>query len=356
MTTRATHLHIDAAIDRLARTFQNANDWTTDTIMRQVDRMSDAALKIDSRASKQTELVAEIHHIVGDIKAQIADMRAESKQMETRIRADFLSEITRLRAEVHELKGGKDLLAETHPALRPRGESQVSVEQGGQLDLAASISANASARGSVSVPGPVAAFAMDKDKEKRDKKEKDKDKDKDKEPTTSFLRQVKSKTSLTGLNKRAEKDKEKASNESIPPVPPISVSPNTFLSLPSHALGPSWMHPSKIGPGHPSYIYHPSTYTHYTTHLQETQFQVPIMGTIDMGSKTQTQTKGLARYLSLFSVTHSLTSPIAHHLHTYLPIHHPIKQQTPNQSTDSNKRGGAPQNTSKADRNFHLRP
>ncbi|RJE22379.1 hypothetical protein PHISCL_05282 [Aspergillus sclerotialis] len=97
--SNSLHYHVDSAINRLARTFEKANNWTTDQVMRQVDNMADAAEQLASQASRQNEILAELKQMVYELNNQIDAVRNESREMEGRLREGILDDIRKIRAE-----------------------------------------------------------------------------------------------------------------------------------------------------------------------------------------------------------------------------------------------------------------
>ncbi|KAI9930476.1 hypothetical protein AWENTII_007566 [Aspergillus wentii] len=94
------HHHMDNAVSRLTRTFENTNNWTADQILRQVDTMSDIGRLMNTRAVGQMETVKETHRFMNDIWAQVNVIQQETRQMEERLSRTVQMEIARLRTEL----------------------------------------------------------------------------------------------------------------------------------------------------------------------------------------------------------------------------------------------------------------
>lgn len=97
--SNSLHYHVDSAINRLARTFEKANNWTTDQVMRQVDNMADAAEQLASQASRQNEVLAKLKQMVYELNSQIEAVRNENREMEGRLREGIRDDIRKIRAE-----------------------------------------------------------------------------------------------------------------------------------------------------------------------------------------------------------------------------------------------------------------
>ncbi|KAE8371459.1 hypothetical protein BDV26DRAFT_286765 [Aspergillus bertholletiae] len=97
------HVHLDGTANRLARSFENSNNWSTDQILRQIVYLSDLIHKINNRVRVDTEVTRELQRITMEVKIQVGAIRREQLQMEDRMTQLFQSEYNKLKGEINAL-------------------------------------------------------------------------------------------------------------------------------------------------------------------------------------------------------------------------------------------------------------
>ncbi|KAL3496223.1 hypothetical protein BJX62DRAFT_232729 [Aspergillus germanicus] len=91
------HYHVNTAVQKLSKTFENSSNWTADQILRQVETMSDLARVINVRTVTQAEIVKGLPRIMVDVVHQ------ETRQLEDRMKAFVQQEMAKLKGELGEL-------------------------------------------------------------------------------------------------------------------------------------------------------------------------------------------------------------------------------------------------------------
>ena len=209
--SNSLHYHVDAAINRLTRTFEKANNWTTDQVMRQVDNMTDIAEQLVLKTSQQNEILTEMKQMVYELRSQVDAVRNENREMEARLREGIRDEIRKTRAE-SVIRRDSRLIPPSDSRCSGIGTRTTGTERNSHQQLAERL-----ARGRNNASNMTAPYNT----ERRERGQ--------------LLRQVKSKPSLTSMSKRAE-------HLQIPmpmPMPthmqPVSedAHPPTFLTFPS---------------------------------------------------------------------------------------------------------------------------
>ncbi|KAL2856878.1 hypothetical protein BJX68DRAFT_263410 [Aspergillus pseudodeflectus] len=91
------HYHVNTAVQKLSKTFENSSNWTADQILRQVETMSDLARVINVRTVTQAEIVKDLPRSMVDVVHQ------ETRQLEDRMKVFVQQEMTKLKGELGEL-------------------------------------------------------------------------------------------------------------------------------------------------------------------------------------------------------------------------------------------------------------
>ncbi|KAJ0419849.1 hypothetical protein BJY00DRAFT_313554 [Aspergillus carlsbadensis] len=91
------HYHVNTAVQKLSKTFENSSNWTADQILRQVETMSDLARVINVRTVTQAEIVKDLPRIMVDVVHQ------ETRQLEDRMKVFVQQEMAKLKGELGEL-------------------------------------------------------------------------------------------------------------------------------------------------------------------------------------------------------------------------------------------------------------
>lgn len=217
--TSSLHYHLNLAVSKMARTFENANDWTTDQIMRQAESMTDAAERLGCQLARQNAAIAEMRQMMLELRGQVDAVQSESRLMDARLRAGFRDEIARLREEVGLSRRSQAPVVPPRPArssriftsplpspakLRSRASRDRDHDEPHPSALrSARYASNNSQPESHPASTPELPSSIDSQKPVSGGRQ--------------FLRQVKSKTSLSNLYKHAE------NKQNVPPVPPLSV-------------------------------------------------------------------------------------------------------------------------------------
>ncbi|RMJ23540.1 hypothetical protein PHISP_05604 [Aspergillus sp. HF37] len=220
--TSSLHYHLNIAVSKMARTFESANDWTTDQIMRQAESMTDAADRLECQLARQNAAITEMRQMMLELRGQADAIQSESRLMDARLRAGFRDEIARLREEIGSSSSSKRsqppvvpprparssrIFAPPLPSptkLRSRSSRDRFHDESHPSTLR-SVRYASNTSHPESHPASTAELPSSIDSQK---------------PVSGgrqFLRQVKSKTSLGNLYKHAE------NKQSVPPVPPLSV-------------------------------------------------------------------------------------------------------------------------------------
>lgn len=217
----------------MTRTFENGNDWTTDQIMRQAESMTDIGERLERQLARQNEAVAEMRQIMLELKVQVDAVQTESRMAESRLRAGLQHEIFRLREEMCSFRRGPAPAPVVPPRPRPCGSRifTAPLPSSAEFRSRASGETAASHEPYPSNPRCISYASQPSQRENNPASTAERsdtscsgDIHKSEHnagagtQSRHFLRQVKSKTSLTILNKRAE------SKQDVPPVLSLSVS------------------------------------------------------------------------------------------------------------------------------------
>ncbi|KAL4944409.1 hypothetical protein BDV06DRAFT_220357 [Aspergillus oleicola] len=94
------HYHVNTAVNKITRTFENGSNWSTDQILRQVDSMSDQVRVLDDRVRVQAQYVSELQPHPINAQGQIAIARNETLLVEERMKSFVQEEMAKLKNEL----------------------------------------------------------------------------------------------------------------------------------------------------------------------------------------------------------------------------------------------------------------
>lgn len=97
------HIHVDGTANKLARSFENSSNWSTDQILRHTGYLSDLMRKLNTRVMSYTEVTRELQRVMMEIKIQVGAIQREQHQMEDRMTQLFQSEYNKLKGEINVL-------------------------------------------------------------------------------------------------------------------------------------------------------------------------------------------------------------------------------------------------------------
>ncbi|KAL4811996.1 hypothetical protein BDW67DRAFT_194052 [Aspergillus spinulosporus] len=121
------HYHLDTTVNRLARTFENGNNWSADQILKQVDSVFDLARMINTRSATQADIMKNLSQISMEARNQAYLARQETSLVEERMKSFVQQEVAKLKNELSDLilsscnnpriqAQGQDSIAETSHA------------------------------------------------------------------------------------------------------------------------------------------------------------------------------------------------------------------------------------------------
>ncbi|KAE8134378.1 hypothetical protein BDV38DRAFT_273564 [Aspergillus pseudotamarii] len=97
------HIHVDGTANKLARSFENNSNWSTDQILRHTGHLSDLMRKLNARVMSDTEVTRELQRVMMEVKIQVGAIQREQHQMEDRMTQLFQSEYNKLKGEINVL-------------------------------------------------------------------------------------------------------------------------------------------------------------------------------------------------------------------------------------------------------------
>ncbi|KAL4916607.1 hypothetical protein BDW62DRAFT_218661 [Aspergillus aurantiobrunneus] len=97
------HYHVNTAVNKITRSFENSNNWSTDQVLKQVDNMFDLARVINARAVTQAEIMKDLPRLLTDARIQINLAQQETLLVEERMKAFVQQEIAELKTELSKL-------------------------------------------------------------------------------------------------------------------------------------------------------------------------------------------------------------------------------------------------------------
>ncbi|KOC15829.1 hypothetical protein AFLA70_183g001451 [Aspergillus flavus AF70] len=97
------HIHVDGTANKLARSFENSNNWSTDQILRGTGHLSELMRKLNNRVMSDTEVMRELQRVMMEVKIQVGAIQREQRQMEDRMTQLFQSEYNKLKGEISAL-------------------------------------------------------------------------------------------------------------------------------------------------------------------------------------------------------------------------------------------------------------
>ncbi|KNG89543.1 hypothetical protein ANOM_001899 [Aspergillus nomiae NRRL 13137] len=97
------HIHVDGTANKLARSFENTNNWSTDQILRHTGHLSDLMRKLNNRVMSDTEVTRELQRVTMEVKIQVGAIQREQRHMEDRMTQLFQSEYNKLKGEINAL-------------------------------------------------------------------------------------------------------------------------------------------------------------------------------------------------------------------------------------------------------------
>ncbi|KAL5045525.1 hypothetical protein BDW71DRAFT_79168 [Aspergillus fruticulosus] len=109
------HYHLDTAVNRLARTVENGNNWSADQILKQVDSVFDLARMINTRSATQADIIKDLSRISMEARNQAYLARQETFLVEERMKAFVQQEIAKLKNELSDLVLSNSGIAKTQP-------------------------------------------------------------------------------------------------------------------------------------------------------------------------------------------------------------------------------------------------
>ncbi|KAL2851586.1 hypothetical protein BJY01DRAFT_244920 [Aspergillus pseudoustus] len=120
------HYHVNTAVQKLSKTFENSNNWTADQILRQVETMTDVARTINFRTVTQAEIVKDLPRLMVDV------VRQETRQLEDRMKAFVQQEMAKLKGELDELivSNVRAATSQAQDVKSPRAETPYQGAQG----------------------------------------------------------------------------------------------------------------------------------------------------------------------------------------------------------------------------------
>ncbi|KAL4998566.1 hypothetical protein BDV10DRAFT_70971 [Aspergillus recurvatus] len=109
------HYHLDTAVNRLARTVENGNNWSADQILKQVDSVFDLARMINTRSATQTDIIKDLSRISMEVRNQAYLARQETFLVEERMKAFVQQEVAKLKNELSDLMLSNSGIAKAQP-------------------------------------------------------------------------------------------------------------------------------------------------------------------------------------------------------------------------------------------------
>ncbi|CBF78747.1 hypothetical protein AN7261.2 [Aspergillus nidulans FGSC A4] len=97
------HYHLDTTVNRLARTFENGNNWSADQILKQVDSVFDLARMINTRSATQADIMKNLSQISMEARNQAYLARQETSLVEERMKSFVQQEVAKLKNELSDL-------------------------------------------------------------------------------------------------------------------------------------------------------------------------------------------------------------------------------------------------------------
>ncbi|KAL4976849.1 hypothetical protein BDW66DRAFT_44975 [Aspergillus desertorum] len=97
------HYHLDTAVNRLARTLENSNNWSADQILKQVDSVFDLARLINTRSTTQADIMKDLSQILMEARNQAYLARQETFLVEERMKSFVQEEVSKLKKELSDL-------------------------------------------------------------------------------------------------------------------------------------------------------------------------------------------------------------------------------------------------------------
>ncbi|KAF7596762.1 hypothetical protein BBP40_000190 [Aspergillus hancockii] len=97
------HIHVDGTAHKLARSFENCNNWATDQILRQIDLVSDIMRTLNGRMATEADVVKEMQRVMMEMRAQVNTLQRQQHASEDRLVHVFQSELSKVRDEISAL-------------------------------------------------------------------------------------------------------------------------------------------------------------------------------------------------------------------------------------------------------------
>ncbi|KAL4742421.1 hypothetical protein BDV11DRAFT_180834, partial [Aspergillus similis] len=97
------HYHLDTTVNRLARTFENGNNWSVDQILKQVDSVFDLTRMINTRSATQADIMKNLSQISMEARNQAYLARQETSLVEERMKSFVQQEVAKLKNELSDL-------------------------------------------------------------------------------------------------------------------------------------------------------------------------------------------------------------------------------------------------------------
>jgi hypothetical protein len=97
------HIHVDGTANKLARSFENCNNWATDQILRQIDLLSDVMRTLNGRMATETDVVKEIQRVMMEMRAQVNALQRQQHATEDRLIHAFQDEFSKVKGEIDAL-------------------------------------------------------------------------------------------------------------------------------------------------------------------------------------------------------------------------------------------------------------
>ncbi|KAL3434789.1 hypothetical protein BDV09DRAFT_85010 [Aspergillus tetrazonus] len=112
------HYHLDTTVNRLARTFENGNNWSADQILKQVDSVFDLARMINTRSATQADIMKNLSQISMEARNQAYLARQETSLVEERMKSFVQQEVAKLKNEL------SDLILSSHDNQKAKAQGQ----------------------------------------------------------------------------------------------------------------------------------------------------------------------------------------------------------------------------------------
>ncbi|KAE8348871.1 hypothetical protein BDV28DRAFT_152411 [Aspergillus coremiiformis] len=97
------HIHVDGTANKLARSFENMSNWSTDQILRQTEGLWDILRTLSGQMMNMTEALKEMQRAMIEMRGQLNALQREQRQTEDRMMQSFQGEFSKLRRDINVL-------------------------------------------------------------------------------------------------------------------------------------------------------------------------------------------------------------------------------------------------------------